>query len=83
MKEYYEKTVRQLSEQIDLLNLGFEFKAKEIGTKLTEVKNVQEREELVEELLELAKIVQNVRFEYEHNLKQLQEAGENKNGENV
>ena len=79
MKDYYKKTADKAEKQLKLLVPGFEIKVKEIGLKLTETNSETEKEQLIQDLLDMADTVQEARDEYKTNSKRYQEDCEKEN----
>ena len=73
MKNYYKKSADKAEKQLKLLVPGFEIKVKEIGLKLTETDSEAEKEQLIQDLLDMADVVQDVRDDYKSNIKRYQE----------
>ena len=73
MKHYYKKNADKAEKQLKLLVPGFEIKVKEIGLKLTETDSEAEKEQLIQDLLDMADVVQDVRDDYKSNIKRYQE----------
>lgn len=65
--EYLKKVIDKQERQLKLLLAGFSAKAQEIGLKLSDEK--ADKELLIKELLELSDIVQELRYDYDLNLK--------------
>lgn len=79
MKGYYKKNADKAEKQLKLLVPGFEIKVKEIGLKLTETDSESEKEQLIQDLLDMAGTVQEARDEYKTNSKRYQEECEKEN----
>lgn len=79
MKCYYKKNADKAEKQLKLLVPGFEIKVKEIGLKLTETNNEAEKEQLIQDLLDMVDVIQDVRDEYKTNSKRYQEECEKEN----
>ena len=79
MKNYYKSSADKAEKQLKLLVPGFEIKVKGIGLKLTETDSEAEKEQLIQDLLDMADVVQDVRHDYESNSKRYQELCEKEN----
>ena len=79
MKGYYKKNADKAEKQLKLLVPGFGIKVKEIGLKLTETDNEAEKEQLIQDLLDMAEVVQDVRDDYKSNIKKYKEECEKEN----
>ena len=79
MKGYYKKNADKAEKQLKVLVPGFGIKVKEIGLKLTETDNEAEKEQLIQDLLDMAEVVQDVRDDYKSNIKKYKEECEKEN----
>ncbi len=80
MKEIWKSNADKAEKQLKLLVPCFEIKVKDIALKLTETESETEKEQLIQDLLDMADVVQDVRDDYKRNIKRYQEECEKENG---